>query len=97
MSDATNTLVTGDKSPTVQNRKLTTDDIALMARELVLVTLPHKDPGNTVPRWTRRNGNIIFAVQPDYKEDPKDLRKSICIGYLSLRKHCAAYSILDCD
>jgi hypothetical protein len=61
--------------------KLQKDDIALMARELVLVTLPHKDPGNDVPRWTRRNGNITLAVQPGYRDDPKDSRKSVCIGY----------------
>src|SRR5215510_11168047 len=60
--------------------KLKKDDIALMARELVLVTLPHKDPGD-IPRWTRRNGNITLAVQPGYKDDPKDRKNSVCIGY----------------
>lgn len=60
--------------------KLKKDEIALMARELVLVTLPHKDPGN-VPEWVRRNGNITLAVQPGYKDDPKDRRRRVCIGY----------------
>ena len=60
--------------------KLKKDDIALMARELVLVTLPHKDPGH-VPRWKRQNGNITLAIQPGYKDDPNDRRKSIFIGY----------------
>ena len=49
-----------------KSRQLTKDDIALMVRELVLVTLPHKDPGD-VPEWVRRNGNITLAVQPGYK------------------------------
>ena len=35
-----------------KSRQLTKDDIALMVRELVLVTLPHKDPGD-VPEWVR--------------------------------------------
>src|SRR5712691_474860 len=70
----------GDERLPTKSSGLTKDDIALMARELVLVTLPHKDPGN-VPRWTRRNGNITLAVQPGYKDDPKDHRKSVCIGY----------------
>ena len=60
--------------------KLKKDDIALMARELVLVTLPHKDPGD-IPRWKRQNGNITLAIQPGYKDDPKDRRKTIFIGY----------------
>jgi hypothetical protein len=79
MSNAIKIPTPGKKSP-IQNRKLTTENIVLMARDLVLVTLPHKDPGN-IPRWTRRNGNITLAVQPGYKDDPKDPRKSICIGY----------------
>lgn len=63
-----------------KGRQLTKDDIALMVRELVLVTLPHKDPGD-VPRWTRQNGNITLAIQPGYKDDPQDKKKSVCIGY----------------
>jgi hypothetical protein len=63
-----------------QDRQITTQDIALMARELVLVTLPHKDPGD-VPRWSRQNGNITLAIQPGYKSDPDDRRQSVCIGY----------------
>ena len=53
-----------------KSRQLTTDDIALMVRELGVVTLPHKDPGD-VPEWVRRNGNITLAVQPGYKDDPQ--------------------------
>lgn len=63
-----------------KGRQPTKDEIALMARELVLVTLPHKDPGN-VSEWVRRNGNITLAVQPGYKDDPKDRRRRVCVGY----------------
>jgi hypothetical protein len=59
--------------------KLKKDEIALMARELVLVTLPHKDPGN-VPVWSRRNGNIGLIMQPGYREDHKT-GKPVCTGY----------------
>src|SRR5205823_4564608 len=46
-----------------KSRQLTKDDIALMVRELVLVTLPHKDPGD-VPEWVRRNCKGDIAVTP---------------------------------
>jgi hypothetical protein len=60
--------------------KLKKDEIALMARELVLVTLPHKDPGN-VPVWTRQNGNISLMIQPGYRRDPEGGKTPICVGY----------------
>jgi hypothetical protein len=67
--------ITGNRGRTISK-----DEIALMARELVLVTLPHKDPGN-VPEWTRQNGNITLTIQPGYKGDPKDSRRRVCVGY----------------
>jgi len=70
----------GDETLPIRSSGLTKDDIALMVRELVLVTLPHKDPGD-VPEWIRRNGNITLAIQPGYKDDPKDNRRRVCIGY----------------
>jgi hypothetical protein len=70
----------GDETLPIKSSGLTKDDIALMVRELVLVTLPHKDPGD-VPEWVRRNGNITLAIQPGYKDDPKDNRRRVCIGY----------------
>jgi len=63
-----------------KSSRLTKDEIALMARELVLVTLPHKDPGE-VPVWTRQNGNVTLLMQPGYKQNPTDSRHPICIGY----------------
>src|SRR6266581_8244161 len=70
----------GDKTLPTKSSGLTKDDIALMVRELVLVTLPHKDPG-AVPEWVWRNGNITLAIQPGYKDDPQDNRRRVCIGY----------------
>jgi hypothetical protein len=44
---------------------------AFMARQLVLCTLPHSDPGDTNPRWLRRTGNSSLIIQPgwDGQED----------------------------
>jgi hypothetical protein len=38
-------------------------DAAYMPRELVQVTLPHKNPGD-VPVWMRSNGNHTVGIQP---------------------------------
>src|SRR3954447_20816189 len=45
-------------------------ELAFLARQLVLCTLPHSDPGN-VPRWSRRTGNAIVGISPghDYEKD----------------------------
>jgi hypothetical protein len=40
-------------------------DAAYLPRELVQVTLPHKNPGN-VPVWQRTNGNLTLAIQPGF-------------------------------
>jgi hypothetical protein len=66
--------------PGNRGRAVSKDEIALMARELVLVTLPHKDPGD-VPAWTRQNGNVSLIIQPGYKRNPQDSRHPMCIGY----------------
>ena len=47
-------------------------ELAFMARQLVLCTLPHSDPGN-VEAWTRRTGNGSLIIQrgwDDQKEKP---------------------------
>jgi hypothetical protein len=36
---------------------------AYLARQLVLCTLPHSNPGD-VPAWGRTHGNFAFAIQP---------------------------------
>ena len=37
---------------------------AFIARQLVLCTLPHSDPGDSSPRWIRRTGNSSLLIQP---------------------------------
>jgi Plasmid encoded RepA protein len=38
---------------------------AYMAQQLVLCTLPHRDPGD-VPRWMRRTGSTALVMQPGW-------------------------------
>jgi hypothetical protein len=49
------------------------EDLAFCAREFVLVTLPHKDPGPEVDVFQRRNGRLTLTVQSGV--DSKTLRK----------------------
>ena len=48
---------------------------AYMARQLVLCTLPHSDPGDA-PRWIRRSGNAALVLQPGW-----DATADESIGY----------------
>ena len=57
----------------------TSKDVVFLARELILCTLPHSDPGD-VPTWSRKNGNLTLRIKPGYKEDLKT-GKDVCIGY----------------
>jgi hypothetical protein len=41
----------------------TKKDAAYLPRELVQVTLPHKNPGD-VPVWRRTNGNLTVGIEP---------------------------------
>ena len=41
----------------------TADDWAFLAREFILCTLPHRNPGN-VPVWSRTNGNLTLGIRP---------------------------------
>jgi len=65
----------GDKKPPSKRQKRqaadavqiystppTSDDVVFLARELILCTLPHSDPGN-VPAWSRKNGNLTLSIQ----------------------------------
>jgi Plasmid encoded RepA protein len=51
------------------------DDLAYMARELVQVTLPHRNPGD-MPAWSRSNGNLTMTVRPGW-----DHQKHKMLGY----------------
>lgn len=64
-----------EASVTIFGEPATRKDAAYMPRELVQVTLPHKNPGN-VPIWTRSNGNHSVGIQPGY-----DLKTGKCYGY----------------
>lgn len=48
----------------------THEDIVYLARELILCTLPHSDPGD-VRAWGRRNGDLSLSVKPGIKQDRK--------------------------
>jgi Plasmid encoded RepA protein len=48
----------------------TLDDFAYMARELVQVTLPHRNPGD-VPEWRRSNGNLTLSIRTGWTTDQK--------------------------
>lgn len=52
-----------EHSAKIFDERATTKDTAYMPRELVQVTLPHKDPGN-IPVWRKANGNLTLGIQP---------------------------------
>jgi len=45
------------------------EDRAFAARELVQATLPHSDPGSSLPIWSRSNGNYSLSIRPGIKRD----------------------------
>jgi hypothetical protein len=57
-----------DLSAKIFDEPATKQDAAYLPRELVQVTLPHKNPGN-IPVWRRTNGNLTIGIEPgaDYK------------------------------
>jgi hypothetical protein len=52
--------IEGIRNPTPTDR-----DRAFMARQLVQVTLPHRDPGK-VEAWQRTNGNLTLVIRPGW-------------------------------
>jgi Plasmid encoded RepA protein len=52
-----------DQSAAIFGEPATRQDAAYLPRELVQVTLPHKNPGN-IPVWRRTNGNLTVGIQP---------------------------------
>lgn len=60
-----------EHSAKIFDERATVKNAAYMPRELVQVTLPHKNPGN-VPVWQRTNGNCTVVIQPGWSiEDNK--------------------------
>jgi hypothetical protein len=45
-------------------------DAAYMPRELIQVTLPHKNPGN-LPVWERTNGSLTVVIQPAWNSSKR--------------------------
>jgi len=45
----------------------TSDDVVFLARELILCTLPHSDPGDVL-MWSRTNGNLTLAIKAGVNE-----------------------------
>lgn len=83
MTNTTDT--TDDKKPPSKRKQrqaveavqiYTTDpskaDLAYLARELILCTLPHSDPGN-VPAWSRTNGNLTLTIRPGWNNQKKEV------------------------
>jgi Plasmid encoded RepA protein len=52
-----------EHSAAIFDEPATRQDAAYLPRELVQVTLPHKNPGN-VQQWKRSNGNLTVGLQP---------------------------------
>lgn len=48
------------------------DNLAFIARELVLCTLPHSDPGD-VPAWSRTNGNFTLTIRPGWNREKQEV------------------------
>jgi hypothetical protein len=64
-----------EHSARIFDEPATKQDAAYLPRELVQVTLPHKNPGN-IPVWRRTNGNLTVGIQPG-----ADLRTGQSYGY----------------
>ena len=58
-------------------------DLAFITRELVLATLPHRQPnlvgGRPPPVWSRSNGHYTLSIQPGYTRNAKGHME--CVGY----------------
>jgi hypothetical protein len=59
-----------DAAVLIYGEAATKKDAAFIARELVQVSLPHKNPGN-MPVWTRTNGNLTLIVQQGHDSHGK--------------------------
>lgn len=51
------------------------EEVAYLARELVMCTLPHRNPGDA-PAWSRTNGNLTLTIRPGW-----DGRERKAVGY----------------
>lgn len=49
---------------------------AFMARQLVQATLPHRNPGDEVQAWSRKNGSLTLTIRPGW-----DNKNNKTMGY----------------
>ena len=61
-----------DYSVAIFSESATIKEAAYMARQLVQITLPHKNPGD-VPAWSRRNGNITLTIRPGWNSNKQEV------------------------
>lgn len=54
------------------------DEMGFSTRMFVQCNLPHSDPGNDLPVWTRTNGNVSLSIQPKRYAVNDGIA---CIGY----------------
>lgn len=50
----------------IANREASALDASYLARELVLASLPHSNPGDELQAWTRTNGDVSLTIQPGW-------------------------------
>jgi hypothetical protein len=61
-----------DYSVAIFDEAATSKEAAYMARQLVQITLPHKNPGD-VPAWSRRNGNLTLIIRPGWNSKKQEV------------------------
>ena len=69
---------------------LTAGELSFMARLLVQVTLPHRNPKGAT-KWVRRNGDLTFTLQPFITEDKKGKEINFGLPYGSIPRLLLSY------
>lgn len=65
-------------------------ELSFMARLLVQVTLPHRNPKGAT-KWVRRNGDLTFTLQPFITEDKKGKELNFGLPYGSIPRLLMSY------
>lgn len=61
-----------------QHNPFDRDELGFSTRVLVQCSLPHTNPGDGLPVWSRSNGNLHLSIQPKrYVQDGEQ----VCVGY----------------
>jgi hypothetical protein len=56
----------------ISRKAPTAEDMAFLAREFILCTLPHRNPGD-VPAWSRTNGHLTLSIRPGWNSKKKEV------------------------